>query len=326
LQFQRLAGIDEMRRAFKQAVNKVEIETSSQCNRRCTYCPNSRAELHHRRETNSFMDMEMFKRLLRDLREIDYDKKIGLVGMNEFFMHEENFTYLELVKAALPKSTVWVYSNGDYVTRALLERAERAGLDRLLVSFHLAPGTPFNSADVLDRATKFMKATGVDLKLTEYKPGERIHSEAKLGRLTILAGLVNWETAGHNWAGAVDSNGKGGVDPSIPCQAPVSTVTLCHNGDFALCCVVPRERTPQTERDHSILGNLADFPSLFHAYASDAMLWWRQHAFSTKQVPELCRNCSGRNWIGNTLNKPLAAYAEDRHSAIRPPWFKADAA
>jgi hypothetical protein len=317
LQFRRLTAREDMTKAFKQAVSKIEIETSSQCNRRCTYCPNSKPELAHRREKNEFLDMAVFQRLLSDLKEIDYDRKIALVGMNEFFMHEENFAYLELAKEMLPKAFVQAYSNGDYLTRDYLERAEKAGLDLLVVSFHPQAGKPYNTEDILDRAAKFSNRTGLPLTLTGFASGERLHFQTLLGRLQVQAGLVNWSTAGHNWAGAVAS-GKTSAADGIPCQSPVNMLCLCHTGDFTLCCVVPRERTAENIANHAMLGNIADFPSVFHAYASDTMLYWRQRAFSTRNLPSLCRNCGGRNQQGNILNKPLAAHVEEQHSFTTP--------
>jgi hypothetical protein len=317
LQFRRLTAVADMKAAFKQAVSKIEIETSSQCNRHCSYCPNSRPELAHRREKNAFLDRTVFKRLLADLQGIDYDRKIALVGMNEFFMHEENFAYLELAKQKLPKAFIQAYSNGDYITREYLERAEWAGLGLLVVSFHPQAGKPYSTDDILDRAAKFSNRTGLPLTLTGFARGERLHFQAQLGQLQVQAGLVNWAAAGHNWAGAVPS-GKTGATDGIPCQSPVNMLCLCHTGDFSLCCVVPRERTAENLANHAILGNFADFPSLFHAYASDAMLYWRQHAFSTRHLPSLCRNCGGRDQAGNVLNKPLAAYIEGQHDFIEP--------
>lgn len=313
LQFRRLTAVADMKAAFKQAVSKIEIETSSQCNRHCSYCPNSRPELAHRREKNAFLDRTVFKRLLGDLQEIDYDRKIALVGMNEFFMHEENFVYLELAKQMLPKAFIQAYSNGDYITREYLERAERAGLGLLVVSFHPQAGKPYSTDDILDRAAKFSNRTGLPLTLTGFARGERLHFQAQLGRLQVQAGLVNWAAAGHNWAGAVPS-GKSGAADGIPCQSPVNMLCLTHEGDFTLCCVVPRERTPENLASHAVLGNIGDFPSVFHAYASDAMLYWRQRAFSTRHLPPLCQNCGGRDQQGNVLNKPLAAHIEDQHA------------
>jgi Radical SAM superfamily len=319
LQFRRLTNAEDMKKAFKQAVNKIEIETSTQCNRRCTYCPNSNPALAHRREKNDFLDMDMLEKLLSELQEIDYDRKISLVGMNEFFMHEDNFEYAELVKAMLPRCRLQIYSNGDYLDRDFLDRAEKAGVDLLVISWHLQAGKAYNVEDVLDRAMKFKKKTDVQLLLMDYAKGLRLHFQAKTGRLHILAGLVNWNADGHNWSGAVDA-GKQMPADDVPCESPVNILCLTQSGDFTLCCAVPRERTPENIASGAVMGNLKDFPSIFHAYAGDAMLYWRQHSFSTGHIPPLCQGCSGRNAEGNHLNKNLAAFIEQqRIGYVRSP-------
>ena len=318
LQFSRLKTTRDMKAAFKQAVNKIEIETSTQCNRHCTYCPNSQKGFEHRLTSNSFMDMAMFEKLLSDLREIDYDQKISLVGMNEFFMHDGNFAYLERIKQVLPKCAIQIYSNGDYLTRENLERAERAGVDLIVVSLHLQAGKAFNTEDIVDRAAKFMKRTNLLLHMTDFKKGNRLHFQTRIGRLSILAGLVNWESDGHSWGGIIDA-GKARADEGTPCQSPVNILCLSQEGDFTLCCAVPREKTPENIANGAMLGNLRDFPSIFHAYASDAMLYWRQHSFSTEMIPPLCQDCSWRNAESHTLNKPLGAFVEKQLTQIIPP-------
>ena len=114
------------------------------------------------------LDEAESEKLLSDLKEVDYDGKISLVGMNEFFMHEENFAYLERIKKAIPRCLIQIYSNGDYLTREYLERAERAGVDLIVVSFHLQAGKTYNADDVLGRAFKFTKRTSVPLRKTDW--------------------------------------------------------------------------------------------------------------------------------------------------------------
>jgi hypothetical protein len=311
LQFRKLTSVEDMKKAFRQAVNKIEIEPSTQCNRRCTYCPNSTPEFAHRLTHNAFFDMGMLDKMLSELKQIDYDKKIALVGLNEFFMHEENFKYAALIKATLPKSYLHVYSNGDYLDRDMLERAERAGVDLLVLSFHPQAGKPFDVAEVVDRAAKFMKRTNLQLTMTDYRKGERLHMQTRFGKLQIMAGLVNWDDHGHNWGGSL-SCGKQVAEAELPCESPVNVLCLAQNGDFTLCGAVPRERTPENVANGAMLGNLKDFPTIFHAYASDDMLYWRQHAFSTKKMPELCQNCSARNSSWSRANKPIAEFIEQQ--------------
>lgn len=318
LQFGRIDTDAEMKAAFKQAVNKIEIETSTQCNRNCSYCPNSQPGFEHRRSSNAFMEMAMFEKLLADLKQVDYDGKISLVGMNEFFMHDGNFEYLERIKQELPDCTIQIYSNGDYLTAERLQRAAKAGVDLIVISFHLQANKAYNTEDIVDRAAKFMKRTGQALVMTDFEKGKRFHFQSQLGEMRILAGLVNWQTDGHSWGGIIDA-GKPMAEVGTPCQSPVNILCLTADGDFTLCCAVPREKTAENIANGAMLGNLRDYPSIFHAYASDAMLYWRQHAFSTDKIPPLCQDCSWRNANTHRMNRNLSGHVGEQIEYFVPP-------
>lgn len=72
LLFRRLTSYEDMKKAFKQGITKVEIETSTLCNRHCAYCPNDTLDVPHRRTINEFPDFDLFQRTQTNLREIDY--------------------------------------------------------------------------------------------------------------------------------------------------------------------------------------------------------------------------------------------------------------
>jgi hypothetical protein len=64
-------------------------------------------------------------------------------------------------------------------------------VDLLVLSFHPQAGKPFDVAEVVDRAAKFMKRTNLQLTMTDYRKGERLHMQTRFGKLQIMAGLVN---------------------------------------------------------------------------------------------------------------------------------------
>lgn len=312
LLFRELNTFDEMKAAFKQAVIKVEIETSTLCNRHCAYCPNDELDVAHRRTTNEFLDFDLFMRVLTDLREIGYDREVGLVGLNEFFLSEENFRYLAEVKRFIPQCRLVLYSNGDCITREYLEQAARMGADILVVSFHMQYSKPWNTDDILDRAWKFAKRTGLDLSLMQYQKSGELFFNTSIGRLAIQCGLRNYAECGHNWGGAVQS-GRGDADGEIPCVYGIEQFVMCRTGDLNVCCNVAREPTPFNIECGARLCNLNDYPSVFHAFASPAYRNMRRRAFSLHDLPELCRNCSNRNSPVLANDRDVAALVEANH-------------
>lgn len=142
------------REAFRQAVRWIEIETSSQCNRRCSYCPNSKFD---RISSNGFLDMAIHQKMMRDLAEIDYDGDMKFVGNNEFFMHRENRAYIEYARAQLPNAKITLFSNGDYLKKEDLEWCSSVRVGLLIVTLHTAPKKQYDDVEVMRRVFQFQQ-------------------------------------------------------------------------------------------------------------------------------------------------------------------------
>jgi hypothetical protein len=71
--------------------------------------------------------MDIYQKMIRELAQIDYDGDIKFVGNNEFFMHRKNRPYVEYARAQLPKASMTLFSNGDYLKKEDLEWAPSAG-------------------------------------------------------------------------------------------------------------------------------------------------------------------------------------------------------
>src|ERR1700761_9516350 len=69
LQFRELHDDRFKQEAFRQAGYYIDVETSSQCNRQCSYCPNS---VNVRRASNQFIRDDIFSGQVYDLQTINY--------------------------------------------------------------------------------------------------------------------------------------------------------------------------------------------------------------------------------------------------------------
>jgi Radical SAM superfamily/Iron-sulfur cluster-binding domain len=304
LQLMPLTTEAEMRAAFTQAVRWIEIETSSQCNRRCTYCPNAEFD---RLSGNDFLDFALYSRVLHDLASIAYDGELMLVGTNEIFMHERNFDYIAAARGALPGCQIKLFSNGDYLTREHIERLVELGVVDLAVTLHLAAGKPFDEAEVRARVAQFAKRVGVKLSLESEVPGRHIYFSARLGPLHLSAGLQNFAVTGHGWAGAVHDSG--GFRRTAPCTYPIRQLVLNHDGDIFMCCVAAKERTAPNMQAGAVTGNMREFPSIFHAYASEKLLAWRRALLTNAEKSGPCRSCTGHADIVESQFRDLATKA-----------------
>jgi len=108
--------------------SQVEIETQTICNRKCKICPNSiYSKGNHR------MDLGLYRLVLEQLAEINYDGRIVLNLHNEPLLDFRLPSLIEEAKLKVPKSTVIIYTNGSLLKNKL-EAIVEAGIDGIVVS------------------------------------------------------------------------------------------------------------------------------------------------------------------------------------------------
>ncbi|CAK0778964.1 putative Radical SAM protein [Azospirillaceae bacterium] len=308
LQLTKVEDYRDMKAAFQQGVKWIEIETSSQCNRQCSYCPNSKFD---RRSGNKFFDVERYRKMIRELTEIDYEGDIIFVGNNEFFMHKENFSYLEETRSKLPNAKLKLISNGDYINRALLDRSADLGVSEIIITFHSAPNAPYSEAEVLDRAFKFQKQNGISFQLAEFKKNRVLRFITKHRNMIVWGGLFDYANVGHNWATQM-GEGPDNFVRITPCTYPIRQFILNYEGDIFMCCVSYKQKTEETVSTGSFVGNIVDYPTIFHAYAGDALLNWRRGVFHTAAKTGPCERCIGHDGNIEEWFRSLAEYADKR--------------
>jgi hypothetical protein len=298
------------REAFRQAVRWIEIETSSQCNRRCAYCPNSKFD---RISNNDFLDMAVYEKMIGELTEIDYDGDLKFVGNNEFFMHSDNRRYVEYARAHLPRARMILFSNGDYLKRDDLEWASANGVEQLIVTLHPGPTKHYDDLEVLRRINLFQTQVNMPLQLRSFKQGKGLHFIGTAGRTIVMAGLSDLEVSGHNWTGLLPG-GEANVR-SDPCTYPIRQFVVNYLGDIFMCCIAFKDRSPENEAMGAITGNLRGHDSVFQAYTSPGLAAWRRSLFNNQVKADPCKTCSGHADYAEAGARQLADYAA-QHLAV----------
>jgi Radical SAM superfamily/Iron-sulfur cluster-binding domain len=298
------------REAFRQAVRWIEIETSSQCNRRCAYCPNSKFD---RISHNDFLDVAVYEKMIRELTEIDYDGDIKFVGNNEFFMHPGNRRYVEYAHVHLPRARITLFSNGDYLKREDLEWASAQGVGQLIVTLHPGPTKHYDDLEVLRRINLFQTQTDMPLQLRYFKQGQGLNFVGAVGKTIVLAGLTDLEASGHNWTGLLPG-GEGHVR-SDPCTYPIRQFVVNYLGDIFMCCIAFKDRSPENQAMGAITGNLRGYESVFQAYTSPGLVAWRRSLFNNDVKADPCKTCSGHADYVEAGARLITDYAS-KHLAV----------
>ena len=107
----------------------VDIETNSECSRKCYYCPRPEGR-------EDVMESEIFYSLIDQLRDWDFKGRLTPSGYNEPLTDDRIFDFLDYVSKQLPHSDRVLFTNGDFLDGEKLRRLEAAGLDKIIVSFH----------------------------------------------------------------------------------------------------------------------------------------------------------------------------------------------
>lgn len=110
----------------------VEIEIHAQCNRSCSYCPNSISS----RPEQGEMDLSLFKLLISQLKDISFKGRISYHFYNEPLLNK-NFPWMvEYTRKNLPQAFIVLFSNGTLLTENIFYDLLGKGVDRFIITKH----------------------------------------------------------------------------------------------------------------------------------------------------------------------------------------------
>jgi len=118
----------------KQLTNlyEVNIATINICNRKCVYCKFGQT----RKWKKLRMEAKMFRKIISDLKKINYQNLIGLFVNNEPLLDKRIFYFLKVTKKTLLHAKTYLFSNGDLLDEKNIKKLFRSGLDKLFISLH----------------------------------------------------------------------------------------------------------------------------------------------------------------------------------------------
>lgn len=286
--FQAPASYEDCAELFSASVNNVIIEISRHCNRLCDYCPVAASD---RASSAEVFPEEQYECLIRDLSRINYKHSICLNLYNEPSSDRPLLLKrIRFCREALPNARIYFSSNGDFLTEDYIAAMVQAGLTELYVTLHLAKGEPYSDASAISRFTEFSARLGKPVKVHIASPHHTIQGSVKLHGLPITVFSTNYMSYGSDRAGSVASITNSEFKRTSPCNRPFQDFTISYNGTIFPCCQMFSDN-PEHCLQYAI-GNISDYESIFHAYASSAMASWRRDLLreSPKVIP--CESCT----------------------------------
>jgi MoaA/NifB/PqqE/SkfB family radical SAM enzyme len=246
---------------FIENMERVEIETHSYCNRRCSYCPNV---IGDRIGPNQHLAPDLWEMILSNLEEIGYAKFLALNYYNEPLADRAILDRIREARARLPKARIMIYTNGDYLEPKFIDELAEAGLSYLHVSIHLKRGDVYSDLYVLNRINEISVRMGIPARITQLKSREFVIATAAHPTLEIEVRALNFESRGTDRGGLIEDI-KTASHRTAACVFPFQHFVVSYTGDVVPCCHI---RADRPEHAGYVLGNLRDYGSIFQAYTS----------------------------------------------------------
>ncbi len=115
----------------------IEFDISGLCNRKCIFCPRNDPKIFP--NTNKYMPVELYEKIMKDLKRVDFDGIIHYSAFSEPLLHENIGKLIALSKHYCPGARVEVITNGDLLTSERLLDLFAAGLDAICISMYDGP-------------------------------------------------------------------------------------------------------------------------------------------------------------------------------------------
>lgn len=269
--------------------NRISIETSSNCNRRCGFCPISKG----RRDFTTRMTDELYFSIIRQLYEAQWDGVIQLFLLNEPFIDPDFKRKCRLARQALPECTIYASTNADVVDFRGSKTVDYS-IDKLM-GFYEAGVTTINlniydsgeeQAKRYNQIVDTMLSRGL-VQLNKHKyskvnPRRRwiTLTDMRLERLTASSVDMFYEKTD------VDRVGVKAKDAY--CARTQRHLVVRYDGIVPLCCA-----TDPTSEEVPIIGDL-NRQTILDVWNSEMFFKYRYYTQQGKRVLPACDSCNHR--------------------------------
>ncbi len=115
----------------------VEVNTTELCNRTCVFCPRHDPKVYPNR--NLHMTVKGANAITEQLRSIGYRGKVSLSGFGENLLNPNFKRIVSTFKQGLPRAVVECNTNGDRLTKEVVEDLFTRKLDYLYINLYDGP-------------------------------------------------------------------------------------------------------------------------------------------------------------------------------------------
>ncbi len=290
------------KKLVKNSIKRVTVEVFSFCNRHCKFCPTSSGT---RPSEQKYLSEDVYLRILQDLKSIDFDNTFMFHLYNEPLADRIILERIRQAKMLIPKATLYIATNGDYLSRNYIEALYTAGINTLYVSMYDAIKDLSERNSVKNIMEKMLAKLGLSADNEVYHKNlfYKVATNYRNMSITIISRDIN--NIGCDRGGLVNVFNR--PLRSSPCFAPFVDLDIDWQGNFLPCCNIYADNALH----HAyITGNLHDGRSIFDHYVDQAIVHWRKELchFYPKKNP--CQSCSRLEFPELTIEKNLYKLSE----------------
>jgi radical SAM protein with 4Fe4S-binding SPASM domain len=239
----------------------IELSLIDTCNRACVFCPKSDDKIAP--NTHQQMEEPLIEKLVKDLKEMNFNGAINLCGYGEPMLHKKiNYIIKKLSEAA----SVEIVTNGDTLNVKKLQELEKSGISKILISM-------YDGEHQINKFETLIKDSKIDRDLVDLR--DRWYSEDKdYGvKLTNRAGTIT----------SAKNKFNENLNNSTKCFYPSYSLMVEWNGDIFLC--------PQDWQRRVAQGNMMQ-KSLTDIWNGKMITKYRKKLLSGKREESPCKECN----------------------------------
>ena len=240
-----------------QLFSRISIETRTDCNLKCQFCPQSINPRPFRVMTD-----DLFKKIIDDLATLQFTGRIAPLTNNEPLLDDRIVGFIAYARKRCPLSFLDLITNGTLLTEELLQELFAAGLDHLTINDYRK-----------------------DRRKHPFRPSPRLHRIVELAKKMFQRKIY---LVPRSWFGRL-SNRAGNIAServTLPlhqfCALPFTGMWVQPDGKAILCC-----------NDYSYEEDMGDVTSnsLSEIWFGEKYIRIRAHLYQGDRTGKICQKC-----------------------------------
>lgn len=192
--------------------NDINIETTTLCNRRCGYCPNSSFD-RSIKQNERLMPEDLFKKIIDELKTIKFTGRISPHLFGEPLLDKRIVRLMKYAHETLPKAKLKMYTNADLLDINMLGGLCDAGVKDYVVSLHGTDKEKEINKNRVDKLVSYIREEGMNINISYFN----VSTDSFLANRGGLVKVKN-------------------VNKVVSCQRSTNPLVVDYKGDVLICC------------------------------------------------------------------------------------------